>query len=52
MAKNKDEASIQEEDVRDQTMREVNVPVHWAYLLGVIGGGTALMIGLIALLGS
>jgi hypothetical protein len=51
MAK-KDEATIQEEEVRDETMREINIPLHWAYLLGVIGGSTALMIGLIALLGA
>jgi hypothetical protein len=45
------EKSVDYEAVQEEHLREVNVPAHWAYLLGVLAGGTVLMLGLIALLG-
>ena len=40
-----------EEKVREEHLRSVHVPYHWAYLVGVIGGGLVLMLLLIAALG-
>jgi hypothetical protein len=45
------EANVDEEQVRDEHLAAVNVPAHWAYLLGVLLGGFVLMVALIALLG-
>lgn len=38
--------------VRDEHLAEVNEPAHWAYLAAVLIGGTALMLIVVALLGS
>lgn len=46
------EATIDEAQVRDEHLAEVHEEAHWAYLLVVLLGGTALMLGLIALLGA
>ena len=43
--------TITDEQVRDEHLRAVNVPAHWVYLFGVIGGGLVVMVGLIAVLG-
>jgi hypothetical protein len=45
------EKAITEEHVRDEHLRALNVPAHWAYLFGVIGGSLVVMLGLIAILG-
>jgi hypothetical protein len=45
------EATITEEQVRTEHMREVNQAAHWAYVLGVIATSFALMLGLMAVLG-
>src|SRR5687768_3595644 len=45
------EKSVDHETVEAEHLQEVDVPAHWAYLLGVLAGGTVLMLGLIALLG-
>jgi len=47
-----DERTIDEAQVRLEHRGSVNVPGHWAYLLGVLIGGTILMIALIALISS
>jgi hypothetical protein len=41
-----------QDDVWNEKLGEVNVPAHWAYLFGVLGGGFVLMLGILALLGS
>ena len=46
------ELRVTEEKVRNEHLKEVNVPAHWAYLLAVLIGSGLLMIGLIALLGA
>lgn len=46
------ELKVTEEKVRNEHLKEVNVPAHWAYLLAVLIGSGLLMIGLIALLGA
>jgi hypothetical protein len=46
------ERTIDEEQIRDQHLREVNPLAQWAYLVGVLLGGTVLMLALIAVLGS
>jgi hypothetical protein len=43
--------TINEDEVRQEHMARVHQPAHWAYLAAVIGGGTALMVALIAILG-
>jgi hypothetical protein len=43
---------ITEVKVRNEHLREVNLPAHWAYLFGVLIGGLLLMVLLIALLGA
>ncbi|MFN2483604.1 MAG: hypothetical protein ABR509_01525 [Candidatus Limnocylindria bacterium] len=40
-----------EEKVRNKTLREVSIPGHWLYLLGVLGGGFVVMVAFMALLG-
>ena len=45
-----DERTITAERVRTEHLRTVHRPAHWAYLLVVLIGGTALMIALIALM--
>lgn len=49
---NKSEATITEDDVREEHVGSVNTAAHWAYLFGVLIGGLVLMVALIALLGS
>ena len=46
------ELKITEDQVREEHLDEVNVGAHWAYLFAVLLGGTLLMIGLIAFLGT
>ena len=38
-------------DVWNEKLGEVNIPAHWAYLVGVLGGGFLVMVALIAALG-
>ncbi len=38
--------------VRSEHLAEVNPPAHWAYLFGVLLGGLALMVLLMAWLGA
>jgi hypothetical protein len=45
------EESISEDQVREEHLRAVNVPAHWAYLFGVLVGGNLLMLVVIAILG-
>lgn len=44
--------TITEIKVRNEHLREVNEPAHWAYLFGVLIGGLALMMLVMAMLGS
>jgi hypothetical protein len=46
------EETITETKVRNEHLREINQPAHWAYLFGVLIGGLALMLVLMAILGS
>ena len=46
-----DEKTVSEDDVREEHLKEVNVPAHWTYLFGVLAGGFVVMIALIAMLG-
>jgi hypothetical protein len=46
------EKTIDQETIRREHLGEVHQPAQWAYLLGVLAGGTLLMLGLIALLGA
>jgi hypothetical protein len=46
-----DEKTITEIRVRNEHLREINEPAHWIYLLGVLVGGLALMLFLLAMLG-
>ncbi len=43
---------ITETKVRNEHLREINEPAHWAYLFGVLIGGIGLMLVLMAVLGS
>ncbi len=43
---------ITETKVRNEHLREISQPAHWAYLFGVLIGGLALMLLLMAVLGS
>lgn len=45
------EETISEDEVREEHLRTVNVPAHWAYLFGVLVGGTVFMLIVIAILG-
>ena len=51
MTAQKDETQLTEEDIYEEHQRSVKPTAHWAYLFGVLLGGLALMIALIALLG-
>ena len=42
---------IDREKVREEHLAEVNPPAHWAYLIGVVGGGLIVMLAFIAWLG-
>jgi hypothetical protein len=42
---------IDKERVREEHLKEVSPAAHWAYLVGVIGGGLVAMLALIAWLG-
>ena len=44
----KSERTLSEDQVREEHLKEVNQPAQWAYLFGVLVGGTVLMILLIA----
>jgi hypothetical protein len=46
------EKTIDQETIREEHLKEVHQPMQWAYLMGVLGGGTLLMLGFIALLGA
>jgi hypothetical protein len=45
------EREIDRERVRKEHLKEVNPAAHWAYLLGVVGGGLIAMLALIGWLG-
>jgi hypothetical protein len=45
------EAEMDEDKVREEHMKAVNVPAHWIYLATVLLGGFLLMVLLIALIG-
>ena len=45
------EKTITEEDVRNEHLKSVNAPAHWAYLFGMLVGSFVLMVIFIALLG-
>lgn len=47
-----DEKTITEVKVRNEHLREINQPAHWAYLFGVLLGALALMALFMALLGA
>ena len=44
------ELRLTEDDIREEHLRAVNVPAHWAYLFGVLGGGLLLMVLLLVAL--
>jgi hypothetical protein len=46
------ELHVNEERVRQEHLREVKVPQHWAYLFAVLIGGFLIMVGFIAVLGA
>ena len=46
-----EEQQLSEDDVRDEHLAQVHQPAHWAYLFGVLVGGTGLMVLFIAFLG-
>ena len=46
-----DERSVGTDQVRREQMAAVDVPLQWAYLIGVLVGGLLSMIAFIALLG-
>jgi hypothetical protein len=46
------ELKMSEDMVREEHLREVNVPAHWGYLFGVLIGSFVLMVALIAILGA
>jgi hypothetical protein len=39
------------DDIREEHLREIHQPAQWAYLFGVLIGGTLLMLLYIAILG-
>ena len=43
---------ITETKVRNEHLREINEPAHWAYLFGVLIGGIGVMLLLMTLLGA
>jgi hypothetical protein len=46
----KRELRLTEDDIREEHLRAVNVPAHWAYLFAVLGGGLLLMLLLLLVL--
>ena len=46
------ERDVTAEQVRDEHLRDVDERAHWLFLVAVLVGGVALMLGFIALLGS
>ena len=44
------ELEVSEDQVRKEHLASVNAPAHWAYLLGILGVGLALMLIFIAVL--
>jgi hypothetical protein len=46
------DATITEEDVRQEHQQSARPGAHWVYLFGVIGGSMLLMLALIAFLGA
>ena len=47
-----DEKTIDEETVRNEHEADVRQPVQWLYLLGVLVGGTVVMLLFVAFLGA
>jgi hypothetical protein len=47
-----DETTINEEKVRKEHEKDVRQPIQWLYLLGVLVGGTVLMLIFVAFLGT
>ena len=45
------ERDVDQETVREEHLREVNLAVQWAYLVAILGGGLLAMVLLIAWLG-
>ena len=45
------ERDIDIEDVRRDHLESVNIPAHWAYLVGVLGGGLVVMLLFVTFLG-
>ena len=45
-------AEIDEQRIREQTLKQVNVAAHWTFLWGTMLGGAVLMLVLMALLGA
>jgi hypothetical protein len=48
----KDETVLTEDDVRAEHSLSARPGAHWLYLFGVLGGGLAVMLALIAFLGA
>jgi hypothetical protein len=46
-----DETTLTEDDVRAEHRQSAQPGAHWLYLFGVLGGGLAVMLALIAFLG-
>ena len=46
------EKDLTADDIRTEHLGEVDQRAHWLFLLGVLVGGSALMLALIALLGA
>jgi hypothetical protein len=46
------EQDITVEEIRAEHLGEVDERAHWLFLFAVLAGGTALMLGFIALLGA
>jgi hypothetical protein len=45
------ERTVTEDQVRSEHLREVNVPAHWWYIVGVLGSGLLFMVALMWVLG-
>jgi len=46
------EKDLTEDDVREEHLKAVNVPAHWAYFFAIVVGGFILMVLFVALLGA
>ena len=46
------ERDITEDQVREEHLAAIDQRAHWLYLVGVLGGGTVVMLLLIAVLGA